>query len=302
MNGKFNARGDLPVLTIVVPTGERTIVRVGPATSAVVSLNTRADSGRIDLTVYRADGQVSSWLPYIEFSPAARRSLSGGDDVARIATDIVESPVPIVAIEVRSDAVLDAIAISTPIHRRSSEPATVRTALDVPALSQYLIAHPEERGWCSPASLAMLLAYWGKPHDISEIVRSVYDERYGGTGNWTFNMVFASRFGLRAALTHLAGLDHAAGFIAAGIPLALSFSWSSGDLPGAPLDHSDGHLAVLRGFTRYGHPQLNDPAQADIVTTYDRKALERVWKAHGGAAFATVPLERGAELLRLAND
>ena len=69
-------------------------------------------------------GFVSTWLPYVAFAPDGRRSLCGGDDVARIATDIVESAVPIVAIEVRSDATLDAVAISTPIHRRSSAPAT----------------------------------------------------------------------------------------------------------------------------------------------------------------------------------
>lgn len=290
------------MLTLVTPTANRTIVRVQPTTSAVVAWNTRAESGRIDLAIYRADGQMSGWLPYVAFSPTGRRSLCGGDDVARIATDIVEAPVPISAVEVRSDAPLDAIAISTPVHHRTSEPATVRTALEVPAFSQYLVAHPRERGWCSPASLAMLLAYWGKPHDIAEMVPAVYDERYGGTGNWTFNLAYASRFGLRAVLTHLAGLDHAAGFIAAGIPLALSFSWSNGELPGAPLDHSDGHLAVLRGFTRNGHPQFNDPAHADIATTYDRNALERVWQAHGGAAFATAPLERSDELVRLANE
>jgi hypothetical protein len=290
------------MLTIAPAAAGRTIVRVPPATSAVVSWNTRAPSGRIELTIYRADGQVSRWLPYVAFAPGSRRSLCGADDVARIVTDIVESTIPIVAIEVRSDAALDAIAISTPVHRRSSPPATVRASLDVPALSQYLVTHPRERGWCSPTSLAMLLAFWGKPHDIREIVREVYDERYGGTGNWAFNIAFAGRVGLRAALVHLAGLDHAAAFIAAGIPLALSFSWGRGDLPGAALDHSDGHLAVLRGFTRHGHPQFNDPAQADIATTYDRNALERVWQAHGGAAFATVPLERGSELVRLAND
>jgi hypothetical protein len=289
------------MLTIVAPSQARTIVRVQRATSAVVSWNTRAERGRIDLTVYRADGQVSTWLPYVAFAPEGRRSFSGADDVARIATDIVQSAQPMVAIEVRSDVPLDAIAVSTPVHRCTSAPATVRTALDVPPLSQYVASHPEERGWCSPTSLAMLLAYWGKPHDIPEIVRAVYDERYGGTGNWAFNIAYASRFGLRAALTHLAGLDHAAGFIAAGIPLALSFSWGSGDLPNAPLDHSDGHLAVLRGFTRHGHPQLNDPAQPDVVTTYDRKALERVWQAHGGAAFIAVPVDRSAELVALAN-
>lgn len=290
------------VLTLVTPSGPRTIVRTQPSKSAVVSWNTSADVGRIDLTVYRVDGQVSTWLPYVEFSPSGRRSLSGGDDVAHIATDIVHATVPIAAIEIRSAAVLDAIAVSTPVHRRSSAPATVRATLDVPALSQYLLTHPSERGWCSPTSLAMLLAYWGKPHDISDVASAVYDDRYRGTGNWAFNIAYASRFGLRAALTHLAGLDHAAAFIAAGIPIALSFSWASGDLPGAPLDHSDGHLAVLRGFTRYGHPQLNDPAQADIVTTYDRKALERVWQAHGGAAFAAVPAARSSELVRLANE
>jgi hypothetical protein len=290
------------VLTIVAPSAARTILRVPPATSAVVSWNASTEHARIELTVYRADGQVSSWLPYVEFSRLRRRSFCGSDDVAHIATDIVESTVPIVAIEVRSDAPLDAVAVSTPVHRRSSAPATVRTALAVPALSQYLVTRPQERGWCSPASLAMLLAYWGKPHDIAEIVRGVYDDRYGGTGNWAFNVAYAARFGLRAVLMYLAGLDHAAGFIAAGIPLALSFSWAAGDLPNAPLDHSDGHLAVLRGFTRHGHPQFNDPAQADILTTYDRRALERVWQEHGGAAFAIAPVERSAEMLRLANE
>ncbi len=289
------------MLTLVTPTEPRTIVRMDPATSAVVSWNTTADSGRIDLTVYRADGQVSTWLPYVEFTAAGRRSLSGADDVARIAVDIVQAAVPIVAIEVRSSAPLDKIALSTPVHRRTDESARVETTLDVPAFSQYLKTHPSERAWCSPTSLAMLLAYWGKPHDIADVVRAVYDDRYGGTGNWTFNMAYASRFGLCAALTHVAGLGHAAAFIAAGIPLALSFSWGTGVLPGAPLDHSDGHLAVLRGFTRHGHPRLNDPAQADIITTYDRKALERVWQAHGGAAFAVVPAARSAELVRLAN-
>src|ERR1035438_319100 len=118
-NGKYDARARR-MLTIVAPSGDRTIVRVPPSRSAVVSLNTRAESGRIDLTVYRADGQVSRWLPYIEFSPAGRRSFSGADEVARIAIDIVEAAVPIVAIEVRSDTELDAIAVSTPTHRRSS--------------------------------------------------------------------------------------------------------------------------------------------------------------------------------------
>ncbi|GAC1414446.1 MAG: peptidase C39 family protein [Candidatus Velthaea sp.] len=289
------------MLTIATPSADRTILRTAPVRAAVVSWNTRAVAGRIDLTVYRADGAVSTWLPYVEFAPGTRRSLCGRDDIARVATDIVQSDVPIVAIEVRSDAALDAITISTPVQNptRLWMPATA--TLDVPALSQYLQDRPAERGWCSPTTLAMLLAYWGSSPALVDVVHGVYDEAYGGTGNWSFNMAYASSFGYRASVVHLDSLAHASHFVAAGIPLALSYSWSADELPGAPLEHSDGHLAVLRGFTGHGHPCMNDPAQPDIVTTYDRAALERVWRAHGGVAYAIVPSERSAELLELAN-
>jgi hypothetical protein len=289
------------VLTIARPASERTIVRVAPAKEAVVSWNSSAPAGKIDLTVYRADGQVSTWLPYIIFDENGRRSLSGGDDVARISTDIIKSDEPILAVEVRSDVPLDAVAVSTPVPPATNARLFEPLHLDVPALSQYLADRPDARGWCSPTSLAMLLAYWNKPHDLPAIVDAVYDENYGGTGNWAFNMAFAGSLGLRAAVVHLAGLDHAARFIAAGIPLALSYAWNGDELPGAPLDHSGGHLAVLRGFTRHGHPQINDPAQHEMVTTYDKVALERVWRAHGGIAYAVVPPEREAELLDLTN-
>ncbi len=289
------------MLTIVRAQAERTIVRVAPATQAVVAWNTRAPEATIDLTIYRADGQVSTWLPYAAFSATGRRSFSGADDVARIATDVVETDVPILAIEVRSSAPLETIAISTPVPPATNGRVFEPLHLDVPPLSQYDPGQPDMRGWCSPTSLAMLLAYWGKPQPLDAIVGAVYDEQYGGTGNWAFNVAFAGSLGLRAAVVHLAGLDHAARFVAAGIPLALSYAWNADELPGAPLDHSGGHLAVLRGFTRHGHPQMNDPAQEPLVTTYDKIALDRVWRAHGGVAYAIVPPEREAELLHLAN-
>lgn len=285
----------------MTPGATSTIVRIAPANEAIVSWNTRASVGAIDLAVYRADGQVSTWLPYVEFARDGRRSHSGGDDVARITTDIVRSAVPMVAIEVRSSVMLDAIAVSTPVPPPASDTTIDSRELEVPALSQYDAERPDERGWCSPSSLAMLLAFWGHARPLADVALAVYDEAYGGTGNWTFNTSFAGSLGLRAAVVHLAGLAHAATFVAAGIPLALSFAWGSDELPGAPLDHSSGHLAVLRGFTRHGHPRVNDPAQADLTTVYDRAALERVWRAHGGVAYAVVPPERSADLLRLAN-
>jgi hypothetical protein len=174
--------------------------------------------------------------------------------------------------------------------------------LNVPAISQYDPAYPHERGWCSPAALTMLLEYWGFPQALPDVAQAVYDDAYGGTGNWTFNTAYASSLGLCAAVVHLDGLDHAGLFLAAGIPLALSFAWRNrNELPGAALESSTGHLAVLRGFSANGDPHVNDPAQTEVPTIYPRAALDRLWRAHGGIAYVLVPADRADELLRLAN-
>jgi hypothetical protein len=147
----------------------------------------------------------------------------------------------------------------------------------------------------------MLLGYWGVDPALPDIAARTYDAKYGGTGNWAFNVALAGMLGLRGVVAHLRNLEHAAAFIQAGIPLALSFAWKSGELPGAPIEHSGGHLAVLRGFNPQGDPVLNDPAQPAIMTTYPHDALERAWLSHGAVAYLIAPCERTDELVRLTN-
>ncbi|MBV8367598.1 MAG: hypothetical protein JO036_01520, partial [Candidatus Eremiobacteraeota bacterium] len=120
------------------------------------------------------------------------------------------------------------------------------------------------------------------------------------TGNWAFNVAHAGAQGLRAAVAFLRGLEHAGAFVRAGLPVAMSIRWEPGELPGAPLPRSDGHLIVLRGLD--GDDALvNDPAHPDVATRYPRAALDRVFRAHGGAAYLVAPRERTAELVALAN-
>jgi hypothetical protein len=289
------------MLSVVYPTGSRTIVRTTPATSAVVSWNTTAPEGSIDLAAYCADGALSDWLPYVSFEVGERRSLCGKDAVARIETDIVRAASPITAIEVRSDTVLDMLAVSTPVYGAAPPPIVHAPSLGVRPISQYVEAQPNQSGWCSPAALAMLLDYWTVPASVTGLVRDVYDVTYGGTGNWTFNTAAAAYYGLRATVVHLAGLEHAATFIAAGIPLAISIAWKKGDLPGAPLPASGGHLIVLRGFPSANIAHVNDPAHPEIATMYLAENLDRIWRAHGGIAYAVVPPERMQDVLALAN-
>jgi hypothetical protein len=301
--GRDTSEEAVAVLRIVRPNrGDELLVNLGPQREAIVSWNAAEVSGAIDVRVNSADGRTSAWLPYVEFTGEERRSLSGRDTFVRIVTDVIRSDVDFVSVGVRSRGELAALAVSTPDYGAPSPIVALPAVdLDVPALSQYDAAAPLERGWCAPATLAMLLAYRGYPLDVATVAREVYDSAYRGTGNWAFNAAFAGTLGFRAAVLHLRDLEHAHAFLADDVPLALSLAWRAGELPGAALPASDGHLVVLRGIDAAGDALVNDPALPSRTATIARDAFERAWLAHGGVAFAVVPAPRAPALVRLAN-
>jgi len=291
------------VLRLVHPVaGEELVVNLGPTREAIVSWNAREPAGTIELRANASDGRTSAWLPYVAFNSEKRASLAGADAFVRLDTDVVRSSVDLLSLAVRSHGPLEALFISTPDYGAPSPiVALPAMALDVPVFSQYEPAYPNERGWCAPASLAMLLAYRDYPLDVPIVAREVYDSRYGGSGNWAFNAAFAGTLGFTSAVVHLRDLAHAHAFLADDIPLALSVAWEPGALPGAPLPRSEGHLVVLRGITPDGDALVNDPALPEGATIYRRAAFERAWLGHGGIAFAVAPARYGHALLRLAN-
>jgi len=282
--------------------GEECLIPIGPAREAIVSWNARELEGALEVRVNAHDGRTSAWLPYVAFSAGRRTSLDGRDTFVRFQTDVLRSDVDMTALGVRSRGPLDALYISLPDYGAPSAiVALPALELDVPPLSQYDSARPDERNLCAPAALAMLLAYRDYPLDLPRIAREVFDARYGGTGNWTLNTAFAATLGFRAAVVHLRDLAHAHAFLADDIPLALSISWKTGELRGAPLPASEGHLTVLRGIGPEGDALVNDPAHPAVATAYARGEFERAWLGHGGIAFAVVPAPLGDALLRLTN-
>jgi len=241
---------------------------------------------------------------------------SQADDVAKVATDTLIAtgrgltafrlyvklmrragdPSPTVgsvgAVTSRPAATLP--ATSTPL-------STKAVSLAVPRYSQmiHLGENPEYGGggeaWCSPTSLAMVLAYYGRlpaastyawvPSSYAQrwvngIARSVFDHTYDGTGNWPFNMAYAGTRVSGAFVTRLTDLRMAERFIRVGIPLIVSIRFARGQLTGAPISSTDGHLLVLTGFTAAGNPIVNDPAAPSSKTvrrTYNRAQFERAW-------------------------
>ena len=182
--------------------------------------------------------------------------------------------------------------------------------LDVPRYSQMVhTGHFPEYGaggeaWCSPTSTSMVLGYydalpkprayrWVGPGHVDPWVdhaaRMTFDEEYDGTGNWPFNTAYASTLVPTAFVTRLRSLREAERFIAKGIPLVASVAFGPGELTGAPISSTDGHLLVIVGFTESGDVVVNDPAadtRAGVRRTYDRGEFEDVWiPASGGTVY-----------------
>ena len=192
-----------------------------------------------------------------------------------------------------------AVAVSTPGPH-------VGTVLDVPSYSQMAHAghYPQWGGggeaWCSPTSTSMVLGYFGAlpPRSAYRFVpaghpapwvdyaaRKTYDADYEGTGNWPFNTAYAAPLAGDAFVTRLRSLREAEEFITAGIPLVASISWGRGELDGAHVSASNGHLVVIVGFTADGNVVTNDPAAdtaAGVRTTYDRAQFENAWLPTSG--------------------
>jgi hypothetical protein len=264
-------------------------------------------------------------------------SLGGqDDDVASVAVDTVKTDLPAAAWQLRLTlyrpvgtartpvvaSVSGVASTAAPAGTRTSRPGRARgRVLSVPQLSQMIHKghYPQWGGggeaWCSPTSMAMVLASWGRgptprqyawvkdsyqDPEVEHAARMVYDHRYEGTGNWPFTAAYAGTRGLDAYVTRLGSLRAAEHYIRAGIPLVLSIAFGPGELDGAPIGSSNGHLLVLRGFTQAGQPVVNDPAaprNTSVRRVYKRGQLERAWiTSTAGTAYvarpAQVPLPR----------
>jgi hypothetical protein len=181
--------------------------------------------------------------------------------------------------------------------------------LDVPRYSQMVHSghYPAWGGggqaWCSPTSLSMVLGYYdalpprsayawvpdGHPQPwVDHAARMTFDADYDGTGNWPFNTAYAGTRlgpGARAYVTRLRSLRQAERHVAGGTPLVASISFGAGELDGAPISSTNGHLLVIMGFTRSGDVVVNDPAaqrRSGVRRTYDRGQFEDAWLPTSG--------------------
>lgn len=244
------------------------------------------DLGRVNVDTWVADSSVSAWqVRVLLLRPAGRKAGVRLERVGAVASSLAPAP-----------------------DRTSRTGPATGKVLDVPTYSQMVHEghYPEWGGggeaWCSPTSLAMVLAHYGispSPRGITaghtdavvdHTASMVYDHGYRGTGNWAFNTAYAARFvSGDSYVTRLRNLRQAESHIARGVPLIVSIAFGRGELTNAPISSSNGHLLVIVGFTAEGDVVVNDPAgrtNAQVRRTYDRAEFERIWlNASGGVAY-----------------
>ncbi|HEY8348020.1 MAG TPA: peptidase C39 family protein [Symbiobacteriaceae bacterium] len=164
--------------------------------------------------------------------------------------------------------------------------------LPVPCRSQMLYLEGG-RAWCSPTSLAMVMAYWGRHESIpQQVAPGVYDSIYQGHGNWAFNVAYAATRGFVAYVDRFRSLADLERRIAVGIPVIASVAYQRTWLPNAPIDFTSGHLLVVRGFTTRGDVIVNDPAAAPderVRLIYRRDLFRRAWLERGGVVYLIWP-------------
>jgi hypothetical protein len=206
------------------------------------------------------------------------------------------------------------VSAGRPEHDSGASEPLLRDGVElvVPSYSQRAHAghFPELDGggasWCSAASTAMLVSYWGRgPTEVEmawvgeghvdgcvdHAARGTYDRAYGGCGNWPFNTAYAATFGLEAFVTRMRSLRDAEACLQRGIPVAASISARPGELDDFLAEGSAGHLVVIRGQTPGGDPIVNDPAAPandDVRRVYDRTQFERAWLGGGSGGIVYV--------------
>ncbi|MFG3439450.1 C39 family peptidase [Nonomuraea sp. NPDC047897] len=309
-----------------------------PATQLVPSWTARTPPGswvEVELRARTADGRLTKWYVMGRWSEhgAPRTSLAGqGDEDGDVAVDTFVARRPLVAFQVRVTAhgaagqaggveVGSLCVMASAVPHRPPTPsrpgAHGAVELAVPCHSQHEHAghHPEYDGgganWCGPASVAMVLGFWGRGPGKAELewvgagdpcpvvdhaARGTFDSGYQGTGNWPFNVAYAGTYGLRGFVTRLRSAAELEAFVRAGIPVITSQSFRVHELPGAGYS-TTGSIMVVTGFTAGGDVVVNDPAapcDAQVRRVHPRAAFEYVWlrgSGSGGIAYVLHPPE-----------
>lgn len=185
-----------------------------------------------------------------------------------------------------------------------AEAALTTPEIIIPLRSQMLYPNGGSV-WCSPTCITMLLAYWHERTGDSRLAayteheavpnlaaRFCYDPAYEGTGNWIFNTAFAASLGLDAYVARFDHLTELESWLRAGVPVVISVAWKEGELQGAAVSQSNGHLMIVTAL-QGEYVVTADPAGRDtseVRRVYRADELGHAWQKNSqGTVYLIYP-------------
>ena len=274
---------------------------------AFCALSTRPFSVRLELSV-RREGAWSPWVAGVSLGPAsfpAAPSHAGLD----VDVDVFGASAGVEAVRVRArlrgpspGAVLEApwaLALSAcapgPVaaEDRTADPPGVRLA--VPARSQVESGGAIGARICSPTAVAMVLDFWGRAVSLEALAAEMFHPATDLYGVWPAAILAAGRQGVAGYLLRFPDWAAARWCLARGLPLIASVRYGAGELTGAAVAETPGHLVVLTGWER-DEVLVNDPAApfaGAVARRYRRDELTRIWLERSGVAYVLAPPGQG---------
>ncbi len=149
---------------------------------------------------------------------------------------------------------------------------------------------------CSPTSVAMVLGYWGRPVPALALADDVFHAATDRYGVWPAAIAAAARYEVAGYLLRFPDWASAAWCLEHEMPIVASVRFTAGELQGAPLAETSGHLIVLTGYDG-DWVLVNDPAaEVDdaVPRRYLRSELEQVWLRRAGMGYVFFPPPRAA--------
>jgi len=184
-------------------------------------------------------------------------------------------------------------------RERAATPGGAGARLAVPRLSQMAEAEAIRMRICSPASVAMVLGYLGHPVEVAALAREIFHPGLDCYGVWPAAVLAAGRRGVAGYLLRFPDWEAAAWCLDHGMPVIASVRYRAGELTGAAIPETTGHLLVLTGWEG-GEVLVNDPAAAhagEVGRRYRLDELQQVWLGRAGVGYvlftpSTSPTDR----------
>lgn len=266
-------------------------------------LGAPAPAFRFELSAQR-DGRWLPWVGTVALGAPAFAPIADAAEEITAEVDVWTAAVPVEAVRLRlrlpAGAARTLAAAPWLVTLSASDgaapaPAPVegKVCLRVPAFSQMESDPALAPRICSPTSVAMVLGYLGADDDPVRLAAEIFHPALDLYGLWPAAIAAGARRGVAGYLLRFPDWAAAAWCLRRGLPIVASIRYARGELTGAAVPETRGHLVVLTGYAA-SEVLVNDPAApsaAAVPRRYRLAELERVWLARSGVGyvFFTVP-------------